>query len=170
MLRYKPNFCCNCGEKIERLDWPFWSGRRFCELCETDYWLYDATPLLAAGVIALLGVLGFAGLFRAENRVDVQATRREVGAAATLPSPQAGSKPSDPVTQSAVSPTSQLQGPATAPLPDTSKANEKPVKQAVFTCGAMTKKGTACTRRVKIAGERCWQHRGMPAMEAGNRP
>jgi hypothetical protein len=26
-------------------------------------------------------------------------------------------------------------------------------------CGAMTKKGTACKRRVKNAGERCWQHK-----------
>lgn len=170
MLRYKPNFCCNCGEKIERLDWPFWSGRRFCELCETDYWLYDATPMLAVGVIALLGVLGFAGLFRTENRSDVQTTRREVVAAAALPTPQTGSKPSDPVAQPAVSPTSQVQGSSAKPLPDSLKTNVKPVNQAVFTCGAMTKKGTACTRRVKIAGERCWQHKGMPAMETGARP
>ncbi|HEX2639001.1 MAG TPA: hypothetical protein VHL50_00440, partial [Pyrinomonadaceae bacterium] len=53
---------------------------------------------------------------------------------------------------------------------NTSKPNEKTVNQPVFTCGAMTKKGTACTRRVKIAGERCWQHKGMPAMEARLRP
>ncbi|HEY2866891.1 MAG TPA: hypothetical protein VGJ02_07355 [Pyrinomonadaceae bacterium] len=35
---------------------------------------------------------------------------------------------------------------------------------AVYYCGAATKKGTPCTRRVKRAGERCWQHQGMPAM------
>lgn len=26
-------------------------------------------------------------------------------------------------------------------------------------CGAITKKGTACKRRVKKAGDRCWQHK-----------
>lgn len=37
--------------------------------------------------------------------------------------------------------------------------------EPVFLCGARTKKGTACTRRVKEAGKRCWQHQGMPAMK-----
>jgi len=26
-------------------------------------------------------------------------------------------------------------------------------------CGAITKKGTSCKRRVKNKGDRCWQHR-----------
>lgn len=167
MLRYKPNFCCNCGERIDRPDWPLWSGRRFCELCETDYWLYDATSKLAVGVIALLGVLGFAGLFHAENRSDSQTTRRELVAAKP---PQVITKPSDPVPQSEVPTTSPPQVQAVKQLPDNSKVSDKSVNQAVFTCGAMTKKGTACTRRVKIVGERCWQHKGMPPMEAGSRP
>jgi hypothetical protein len=34
--------------------------------------------------------------------------------------------------------------------------------EPVYYCGAMTKKGTACTRRVKSPG-RCWQHLGQPA-------
>ena len=170
MLRYKPNFCCNCGEKIERLDWPIWSGRRFCELCETDYWLYDATPMLAVGVIALLGVLGFAGLFRADRKSEEPLARREVAASTALPMPQVISKPSETVTQPTAAVTLPLQSPAGKMPPDTSRANEKTTNQQVFTCGAMTKKGTACTRRVKIAGERCWQHRGMPSMDAGSRP
>ena len=36
--------------------------------------------------------------------------------------------------------------------------------EAVYFCGAATKKGTPCSRRVKRPGERCWQHAGMPAM------
>ncbi|MFN2578939.1 MAG: hypothetical protein ABR607_14760 [Pyrinomonadaceae bacterium] len=35
---------------------------------------------------------------------------------------------------------------------------------AVFICGARTKKGTPCRRRVHAAGDRCFQHKGMPAM------
>lgn len=30
----------------------------------------------------------------------------------------------------------------------------------VFTCGAPTKKSTACKRRVKTQGEKCYQHKG----------
>jgi len=36
--------------------------------------------------------------------------------------------------------------------------------EAVYICGARTKKGTPCRRRVHAAGERCYQHKGMPAM------
>ena len=32
-----------------------------------------------------------------------------------------------------------------------------------YYCGAATKKGTPCTRKVK-GGGRCWQHKGMEAM------
>jgi hypothetical protein len=36
-------------------------------------------------------------------------------------------------------------------------------EEVIYTCGARTKKGTPCLRRVH-APERCWQHKGMPAM------
>jgi len=35
--------------------------------------------------------------------------------------------------------------------------------ERVYICGARTKKGTPCQRRVRSL-ERCWQHRGRPAM------
>jgi hypothetical protein len=38
------------------------------------------------------------------------------------------------------------------------------VEDAVYICGARTKKGTPCHRRVHAAGERCFQHKGMAAM------
>ena len=38
------------------------------------------------------------------------------------------------------------------------------VDDVVYLCGARTKKGTPCRRRVHAAGERCFQHKGMPAM------
>jgi hypothetical protein len=42
---------------------------------------------------------------------------------------------------------------------------ERPTDPAevVSICGARTKKGTPCSRRVRGTG-RCWQHRGKPAM------
>lgn len=37
------------------------------------------------------------------------------------------------------------------------------VVEEVYTCGARTKKGSPCSRRVH-GPVRCWQHKGMPAM------
>ena len=34
----------------------------------------------------------------------------------------------------------------------------------VYLCGARTQKGTPCHRRVHFAGERCYQHKGKPAI------
>ncbi|MCA1592497.1 MAG: hypothetical protein LC754_07585 [Acidobacteria bacterium] len=36
-------------------------------------------------------------------------------------------------------------------------------EEIISICGARTKKGTPCRRRVRGTG-RCWQHRGLPAM------
>jgi hypothetical protein len=36
--------------------------------------------------------------------------------------------------------------------------------EAVYICGARTKKGTPCHRRVRVAGERCFQHKGKVAI------
>ena len=38
-----------------------------------------------------------------------------------------------------------------------------PIEEAVYLCGARTKKGTACSRRVH-GPVRCWQHKGMRPM------
>jgi hypothetical protein len=44
-------------------------------------------------------------------------------------------------------------------------AGERPTEpgEVVYVCGARTKKGTPCQRRVR-GPERCWQHRGKPAI------
>ena len=36
--------------------------------------------------------------------------------------------------------------------------------ESAYICGARTKKGTPCRRRVHFAGERCFQHKGLPAI------
>ena len=44
-------------------------------------------------------------------------------------------------------------------------AGERPTDpgEVVYVCGARTKKGAPCQRRVRAPG-RCWQHRGKPAV------
>jgi hypothetical protein len=43
------------------------------------------------------------------------------------------------------------------------RQNSSAQDESVYFCGAQTKKGTACSRRMK-GGGRCWQHLGQPAM------
>jgi hypothetical protein len=46
---------------------------------------------------------------------------------------------------------------------DTSKFSVEVAAEEVYLCGARTKKGTPCSRRVH-GPVRCWQHKGSPAM------
>jgi hypothetical protein len=43
-------------------------------------------------------------------------------------------------------------------------ANAGSADELVYLCGARTQKGTPCHRRVHFAGERCYQHKGKPAI------
>ena len=45
----------------------------------------------------------------------------------------------------------------------TPQAQQTPIVDDAYLCGARTKKGTPCSRRVH-GQVRCWQHKGMPAM------
>jgi len=43
---YKPNFCCECGNKLIRLRWHFWTSRRFCNVCVRRFRRERFVPLL----------------------------------------------------------------------------------------------------------------------------
>ena len=47
----------------------------------------------------------------------------------------------------------------------TGSNSSAPLVEEIYTCGARTKKGTPCSRRVH-GPVRCWQHKGMPPMMA----
>lgn len=130
---YRPKFCAECGEKIIRLRWHLWTSRRFCERCSPRF-LKDQLIQLAAAGIAVL-VLGIA-----------------IGQAARpKPPPLIIQRSQDSSVLS--SPANRVPaGNATAPL-----------AEEIYICGARTKKGTPCSRRVH-GPVRCWQHKGMPAM------
>jgi hypothetical protein len=57
------------------------------------------------------------------------------------------------------SPENSSRVPAAAAGPPISVTNEEG-----YICGARTQKGTPCKRRVHVPGERCFQHKGLPAM------
>ncbi|HEU4770136.1 MAG TPA: hypothetical protein VFS77_22400 [Pyrinomonadaceae bacterium] len=126
LTSYRPNFCCECGEKIVRLRWRLWTNRRFCDQCfrgsAKDYWLQKTVVTI---VLLSVGLLIGRGC------------RRE-------PRPLVIERPVQ---------STQTGTPTTEPSPE----------QAVYTCGARTKKGKPCSRRVH-GPVRCWQHKGATAM------
>ena len=144
---YKPNFCAECGSKLLRLRWHFWTSRRFCERCSRR--LRKArlkSALLQA--LALVSVGYIAGRLRRP-----------------VPSPLIIVRRSDSPLQDRDSARPALRASTNeSGVTVTERSNSSPpVEEAVYLCGARTKKGTPCSRRVH-GPVRCWQHKGMPAM------
>ena len=180
---YKPTYCCSCGDKIERIDWKLLSSRRFCELCETEYKFEDWLPRIAGAIALVFGIWGFGNYF-STNGHAIEISRGETTANAKLGSSEekkstlqkpavkaelkessAEKTRSDKVSER----TGQL-GSArkeTISLPVAKKVEKSRVVREVsepgYFCGAETKKGKPCSRKVK-GKKRCWQHEGRKAM------
>jgi hypothetical protein len=145
---YKPNFCAECGTKLLRLRWHVWTSRRFCNNCarhlrkvRLKQTLLAALALIIAGYVA--------------GRV-----RRP------LPPPMIIERKSSSPLSDKEAGTSTLRSSASESRANSTEARTSPpttVEELVYLCGARTKKGTPCSRRVH-GPVRCWQHKGMPAM------
>lgn len=135
---YKPNFCAECGTKLLLLRWYFWTSRKFCSDCARRLRKERFGPWVMAG-ITLIGAGYLAG--------------------------RAGRQPPPPLTiiRRADSPLTAPEDPG--PMRQTSsQSSPGPVaEEEVYLCGARTKKGTPCSRRMH-GPVRCWQHKGVPAM------
>jgi hypothetical protein len=174
-LLFKPKFCCHCGEVTERAEWKLWTSRRFCLVCESTQKQHDLWPraVVAAGlIVGLLGISGFlarqaAPPTRTAQLVSPRPASTTPGKFQELPAAASNGVRNDRATN--------------APLPNNSAAVTKaerfePSKskttggghEDIYFCGAATKKGTPCSRRVKAPG-RCWQHMGQPSMIADTR-
>ncbi|PYS84820.1 MAG: hypothetical protein DMF67_03730 [Acidobacteria bacterium] len=154
---YRPSFCCECGERVARARWRAWTSRRFCPSCDRRFRRKRVlTPLALAAALSGTGfLLGRAG------RPSAPPLSVERGTLNTVPPPAGG-------VQQRADDRGRREG--TSPKPEPAygpdgTANERPTDPAevVYICGARTKKGTPCQRRVR-GPFRCWQHRGMPAM------
>ena len=130
LTSYRPNFCCECGQKIVRLRWWLWTSRKFCDQCFRAFfkthWLRPSLTLL---LLFISGLLIGRGCRRAPPPLIIERTATSL---------------------TKTSPT------ASAPQPT-------PAPELRYTCGARTKKGTPCSRRVH-GPVRCWQHKGAKPM------
>jgi hypothetical protein len=175
---YRPSYCCQCGEAIERIEWRLWTSRRFCELCETEHVAGEWVPRLYLIVSLIFVIFGFGNYAhragggatspaRASNDAVGTEVPRRVGPAEVKPVPpenRQATPDADDVRFDA-----DLGSASGAPPPNGTEVQRPPSRkqmataESVYICGAETKKGTACSRRVRNGG-RCWQHVGKPAM------
>ena len=168
-MRYQPNFCNNCGEKIERANKSFTDSTRFCDVCKHDFVLQRALPLVFAGLMAIVGIFGVGSYWRSGEKPLNVSTRQLTANSGKNPANNASQVSSN----SSVQQLTQAKNVRTD-VPQTANLTTKPrIKQTeiaplsaaetVYFCGAPTKKGTPCSRRVK-GGGRCWQHTGQTAL------
>ena len=167
-MLFRPSFCANCGEKVERSDWGLFTSRRFCAVCESELKAHDLVPRAVVGLGVLIGIFGIGSYLKngnAETKLSklasqpierpAPAAQRDFPAGVVVPTP---AQTQAPPASNALSPTKTASA-----VPPATQVAKSSASDAVYMCGAMTKKGTPCTRRVHGPG-RCFQHQGMPAM------
>lgn len=169
---YTPKFCCHCGEKIERPQKSFTDSGRFCDVCKHDFVWQRFAPKGFIALMALVGIFGVGSYWRSgEKPLNVSARQftdnpANSGKTAANRPPQVS--PNSNVQQSATANNVQVNGAQTPGL-TSKKPVERlsvapvPAEETVYFCGAPTKKGTPCSRRVR-GGGRCWQHTGQAAL------
>jgi hypothetical protein len=155
---YRPNFCAECGTRVERERRRPWANRRFCPVCAPRFQRKQIL-LTALSVVALFSLGVFAGRLQRTGPPPLIVERAQPSA---VPAP-APSKADDTTAESsndaaAASRSEPVYGPD-----GTAKERPTDPNETISICGARTQKGTACRRRVRGTG-RCWQHKGMPAM------
>jgi hypothetical protein len=147
---YLPNFCAECGERLPRRGFGArLISTKFCVACNRRLGRISIAKRL--GIISIVAVSAFA-----------------IGRYLRPPPPPLI------IQRAANSPLSDLPlnlndstGPATRRVSTKANAgtlNPPSADDNTYICGARTKKGTPCHRRVHAAGERCFQHKGMPAI------
>lgn len=164
-MLFRPNFCANCGEKIERADWGILTSRRFCPVCESEFKGQDLIPRVVVAVGVLIGIFGIGGYLRSgtPNVVTLAAkpiakqTNQTTAANPPASQPTNIEQPREADVQSSLSARTVV-----SPLTNQQPV-QKPMEEIGYHCGAETKKGTPCSRRVK-GNIRCYQHKGMPAI------
>lgn len=153
---YQPKFCSECGEKIVRAEWGFWHSRQFCELCSTKHQVLDISGRFAVLVVPII-IIGFAVTAFMPGRTINQLQSTTPPARGFVS--EGKRKELEPKAEIPSQPVIQTEQQKEGSVGRASVESPKIVGSAdeVYFCGAPTKKGTPCTRRVKLKGF-CWQH------------
>lgn len=145
---HRPNFCVECGERLAGRGWRARLNPHFCRDCARR--LGSSGWLKPVAIIMVVAVSAFTfGRYSRQAAPPLLIQR-----AANSPLSDSPVNPND-----ASRATTRKERSATNPVVPVSNIDEPG-----YICGARTKKGTPCHRRVHAAGERCFQHKGMPSL------
>jgi len=144
---YRPNFCVECGERLARRGWRALIGSRFCSDCNRRLGGNVHAKMLAT--VSLLVVSAFAmGRYLRPQAPPLIIQRASNSPLSDYPlNLKASNRPAGDSTKQNLDP-----------------LNPSAADDQAYICGARTKKGTPCHRRVHAAGDRCFQHKGMPSI------
>ena len=141
----RSSFCANCGVRLSRKSWRAWLAGARCGDCTSRLGALPTNPLILIGVIA---IAAFAfGKYLRPDAPPLIIHRTANSPLSDLP----------------VNSDAHLNGIARDANSNNAQASLSS-DEPVYICGARTRKGTPCRRRVHAAGERCYQHKGMTAM------
>ena len=175
-MLFRPSFCANCGERIDRSEWGIFTSRRFCQVCESEFKGQDLIPRFIVGVCLLIGVFGFGGYLKSGSVASESQLIKQPKKFVDQPAASAQMAPAEKTATAsgnanfAIPPV--LESPGKVPQLRTDARMQEPQKVAkfqdepaeeVYYCGASTAKGTPCKHRVK-GNVRCFQHVGMPSL------
>jgi len=163
-MLFRPKFCANCGEKVERSEWHIWTSQRFCEVCAIELAGHELLPKVGGGILILIGVFG-TGAYLMSDRSDRVPEPRGFVDRPVISKEASTIKAASTVATNEQKPESEpgLLAAEKKKLEPVVPAKTATHEEPVYYCGAATKKGTPCSRRVK-GSVRCFQHAGMPAM------
>jgi len=139
------NFCANCGARLKREGWREWFTGARCADC-TSRLGRGVTKSVVLVVAIVITAFAFGRYLRPAPPpliIHRAANSPLVDGPIAVDAIARGSKNSNRVA---------------------AEPNAAATDDTVYICGARTKKGSPCRRRVHAAGERCYQHKGMPAM------
>lgn len=164
-ILFRPKFCANCGEKVVRDEWHIWTSGRFCEICETEFQGREiAWRAACIGAVLVFDAISFVFVSptRSVGTKLVAAGENSTTAKTLLGRAEPVKLPANQANEQATGRSTPQATPSPEQRPEVAES------EPAYMCGAETKKGTPCTRRVK-GNVRCWQHRGMPAMVSSDK-
>lgn len=165
-MLFRPTFCASCGERIERVQWGLLTSRRFCEVCETEFKGTELLPRVIVVSSLLLGTAGLTTYLRSGPTTGDFAAREPKRLVSQVPSPSLKAESAAKTENLSVAqpvPANAAPRPEAAFRTDGVSTSARTAVEPIYFCGAATKKGTPCSRKVK-GNIRCYQHEGMPAM------
>jgi hypothetical protein len=138
------NFCTTCGAPLARKRWGLWLRGPICRECSRRRG--GSARVRSLIVMAAIVVAAFSlGRSLRPSSPPLTIQRAANSPLSDLPVNL------NEIAKRGATDLSRSEGPGS-------------IDDKVYICGARTKKGTPCKRRVHVAGERCYQHKGKPAM------